>query len=129
MSKVWFLLSIAASGCTRPADSEGRECIDHDPARNWPSFCDEPCVEYCDALLGEVCPPGLVDGPEGDDLTQEECMAHCQAQPVDGELGDEFGDTLQCRFFYLTIVRDHFQRGYCGDAYGADQVGRCEPGE
>lgn len=121
MKNLAFVLALAA--CTRSADYAGMECVDFDPARNWPSFCPSPCETYCMELIGGICPEGRVG------ITHEECLDHCAGLRVDGEVGDETGNTLQCRLFYLTVVRDHFQRGFCGAAHGPEGTNECADAE
>lgn len=60
-----------------------------------PPSCDTPpedCEDYCGAMLF---------GCIGEFSNQQECLDACACYPTDGQVGDEDGDTLQCRETWL----------------------------
>ena len=67
----------------------------------------ERCTPYCQRMMANCTLLTTFVYPEGDD-----CYAACAEFPLTGVVGDEVGDTLQCRETYVDQTSDEHET-YC----------------
>ena len=111
---VCSILLAASSGCVD--DPVLRSCAEFELGT---AECGEGCEIYCD-LLATSCPAAGADSDDG----RAACLATCSETLADtGELGDESGDTLQCRIRHALLAESD-PEGHC-DAASFEGGGIC----